>query len=51
MKTMTITIKPSDLILRNEMHFDVQRRNRAQVFKNRKKYDRNVDKRTYRKDY
>ena len=51
MKPITITIRPSDLTLRNEMHFDVQRHNRVQVYKNKKKYDRNVDKRTYRKDY
>lgn len=51
METIRINIKPSDLTLRNEMHFNVQRNTRAQVYKNKKKYDRNVDKRNYRRDF
>lgn len=35
-------IKPSDR--RNEMHFEVQLRNRAQIFRNRKKYWRKAAK-------
>ena len=31
-----IKIKPEDLTLRNEMHFDVQRKTRANVFKPKK---------------
>ena len=39
-KSIIITIKPDDLHLRNEMHFDVQRRTRMHIFRNRKKYTR-----------
>lgn len=39
-KKLKITIKAEDLKLRNEMHFEVQRRTRANVFRNRKKYSR-----------
>ena len=35
-KKITIKIKPDDLNLRNEMHFEVQRRTRANIFKNKK---------------
>lgn len=35
MKPITITIKPADR--RNEMHFEVQQRNRAQVFADRRR--------------
>lgn len=39
-KKFKITIKAEDLKLRNEMHFEVQRRTRANVFRDRKKYTR-----------
>ena len=51
MKAIRITIKPSDLTLRNEMHFDVQRTNRAHIYRNRKHYNRNIDKQNYRRDF
>jgi len=35
-KKITIKIKPKDLNLRNEMHFEVQKRSRAHVFKPKK---------------
>ena len=35
-KKITIKIKPEDLNLRNEMHFEVQKRSRAHVFKPKK---------------
>lgn len=38
--TFNIKIKPEDLILRNEMHFNVQRSTRANVFKDKTKYTR-----------
>ena len=37
-----IKIKPEDLVLRNEMHFEVQRTSRAHVYKDRTKYSRKV---------
>jgi len=37
---IVLKIKPNDLALRNEMHFEVQRRTRANVFRNRKLYNR-----------
>lgn len=40
MKTITLKIKPTDA--RNEMHFEVQRRTHAQVFRDRTKYTRKV---------
>lgn len=39
-KKFKITIRADDLKLRNEMHFEVQRRTRANIFRNRKKYSR-----------
>lgn len=48
MKPITITIKPTDA--RNEMHFEVQRRTHAQVFRDRTKYTRKV-KHKKRLDY
>lgn len=36
MKTIHMTIKPSDITVRNEMHFEVQRTTRAHTFKPRK---------------
>ncbi len=51
MEKFTISIKPSDLHLRNEMHFNVQRNNRMHIYKNRKAYDRKADKRSWRKEY
>ena len=35
---MTIQVKPTDT--RNEMHFEVQKSTRANVFRNHKKYTR-----------
>ena len=35
---MTIQVKPTDT--RNEMHFEVQKSTRANVFRNKKKYTR-----------
>ena len=40
MKKETIHIKVDQTKLRNEMHFDVQRRTRANVFRDRTKYTR-----------
>lgn len=40
MKTITLHIKPTDA--RNEMHFEVQRRTHAQVFRDRTKYTRKI---------
>ena len=37
---ITLHIKPNDLTIRNEMHFDVQRNTKAQVFKDKTKYTR-----------
>ena len=38
MKTIALKIKAHDT--RNELHFEVQRKTHAQVFRNRKKYTR-----------
>lgn len=35
-KKIVIKIKPEDLKLRNELHFDVQKNTRAHVFKSKK---------------
>jgi hypothetical protein len=35
-KKFTIKIKPEDLNLRNEMHFEVQKATRAHIFKPKK---------------
>jgi len=35
-KKITIKIKPEDVKVRNELHFNVQRRTRANIFKNKK---------------
>lgn len=35
-KSFTIKIKPDDLHLRNELHFEVQKKTRAHVFKPKK---------------
>lgn len=40
MKKETIHIKVDQTKLRNEMHFDVQRRTRANVFRDKTKYTR-----------
>lgn len=40
MKTIHLTIKPADA--RNEMHFEVQKRTHAQVFRDRTKYTRKI---------
>ena len=37
---ITLHINPNDLTIRNEMHFDVQRNTKAQVFKDKTKYTR-----------
>ncbi len=36
MKTIHMTIKPSDITVRNEMHFEVQRTTRAHIFRAKK---------------
>ena len=48
MKIITLHIKPADA--RNEMHFEVQRRTHAQVFRDRTKYTRKV-KHKHKLDY
>lgn len=48
MKAITLHIKPTDA--RNEMHFEVQQRTRANVFRDRTKYTRKV-KHKQRLDY
>jgi len=35
-KKITIKIKPEDLNLRNELHFEVQKRTRAHIYRPRK---------------
>lgn len=40
MKTITLRIKPTNA--RNEMHFEVQQRTHAQVFRDRTKYTRKI---------
>ena len=42
MKKETITIKVDQTKLPNKMHFEVQRTTRANVFRNRKKYNRKL---------
>ena len=37
---IVIHIDPNDIVVRNEMHFDVQRKTRANVFRDRTKYTR-----------
>lgn len=39
-KKIVIHIDPKDIVVRNEMHFDVQRRTRMNVFRDRTKYTR-----------
>lgn len=41
-KKIRIKIKQSDLNIRNEMHFDIQRATRAQIFKDKTKYTRKL---------
>lgn len=48
MKTITLRIKPADA--RNEMHFEVQQRTHAQVFRDHTKYTRKI-KHKLREDY
>ena len=36
MKKVMIKIKPEDLKLRNELHFSIQRRSRAQIYRPKK---------------
>ena len=38
--TFNIKIKAEDLTLRNEMHFNVQRNTRANIFRDKTKYTR-----------
>ena len=40
MRTEHITIKVDPTKLRNEMHFEVQRKTHMNIFRNRKKYTR-----------
>ena len=40
MKKMIIKVKANDA--RNELHFEIQRNTKAQVYRNRKKYTRKV---------
>lgn len=40
MKKETIHVKVDHTHLPNEMHFDVQRKTRMNIFRNRKKYSR-----------
>jgi len=39
-KSMTLHINPNELNIRNELHFDVQRKTRSNVFVDRTKYTR-----------
>ena len=39
---IVIKIKSNDLHLRNELHFGIQRKTRAHVFRDRKLYNRKV---------
>lgn len=39
-KKITITIKPEDVKVRNELHFNVQKTTRANIFKDKTKYTR-----------
>ena len=48
MKKITIRIKASDLHLRNEMHFDVQRETRMHIFNNKRAFNRDAFKRETR---
>lgn len=48
MKTITLHIKPVDA--RNEMHFEVQWRTHAQVFRDHTKYTRKI-KHKHKLDY
>lgn len=41
-------IKAKDI--RNEMHFEVQKNTRMQIFKDRTKYDRNREKQNLRRE-
>ena len=49
MKKITIKIKPSDLHLRNEMHFEVQRDTRMHIFNSKKAFNREAFKRETRR--
>lgn len=40
MEKQVIHIKVDQTKVRNEMHFEVQKKNRMQIFRNRKKYTR-----------
>lgn len=42
MKTIKINIKPEDIKVRNELHFDVQKTTRANIFRDKTKYTRKV---------
>ena len=48
MKKMVIKIRHEDLNLRNEMHFEVQLRNRMLIRNSKKLYNRNAVKRETR---
>ena len=49
MKKIVIRIKPSDLHLRNEMHFEVQRNTRMHIFNSKKAFNRNSMKKETRR--
>ena len=42
MKTIKINIKPEDIKVRNELHFNVQKTTRANIFRDKTKYTRKV---------
>ena len=39
-KKIVINIKPEDVKVRNELHFNVQRTTRANIFRDKTKYNR-----------
>ncbi len=39
-KKLKITIKPEDVKVRNEFHFDIQRKYKMNIFKDKTKYTR-----------
>ena len=47
-KKIVLHINPNDITVRNELHFEVQKRTRAHIFKNKKKYTR---KRKHKEEY
>ena len=47
-KKIVLHINPNDITVSNELHFEVQKRTRAHIFKNKKKYTR---KRKHKEEY